>query len=80
MKLLKLLTKLIGGHGESHGVSRAELSAMAEVATQSGGIEDDESQILQNLLLFKSTKVRDIMTQHTYGMYAEAIFSYTYFQ
>jgi CBS domain containing-hemolysin-like protein len=38
---------------------------MADVATQSGGIEDDESQILKNLLMLKSTIVRDIMTPRT---------------
>lgn len=65
MKILKLFTKLIGGHNRSYGVSRAELSAMAEIATISGGIEDEESKILQNLLLFKSTIVRDIMTPRT---------------
>jgi CBS domain containing-hemolysin-like protein len=65
MKLLKLITRVIGGHDKNHGVSRAELSAMAEVATMSGGLEDEESQILQNLLLFKFTQVRDIMTPRT---------------
>ncbi len=65
MKLLKLVTRFIGGHGENHGVSRLELAAMAEVATLTGGIEDEESRILQNLFLFKSTKVRDIMTPRT---------------
>ncbi|MFC4992753.1 CNNM domain-containing protein [Rubritalea tangerina] len=62
---LKMITKLFGGHGEGHGVSRMELAAMADVATQSGGLEDDESQILKNLLMFKSTQVRDIMTPRT---------------
>jgi CBS domain containing-hemolysin-like protein len=65
MMILKLLTRLIGGHNKNHGISRAELSAMAEIATISGGIEDEESQILQNLLLFKFTQVRDIMTPRT---------------
>ncbi|MBT8043340.1 MAG: hemolysin family protein [Verrucomicrobiae bacterium] len=63
--ILKLITKLLGGHGASHGVSRSELAAMAEVGSQSGELEDEESQILQNLFMFKSTKVRDIMTPRT---------------
>lgn len=63
--ILKLLTKLLGGHGASHGVSRSELAAMVEVGSQSGELEDEESQILQNLFMFKSTKVRDIMTPRT---------------
>jgi len=65
LPMLKLLTKLMGGHGESHGVSRAELVAMAEIGSQTGELEDEESQILQNLFMFKSSKVRDIMTPRT---------------
>ncbi|MFK7910425.1 MAG: CNNM domain-containing protein [Akkermansiaceae bacterium] len=63
--VLKLITKLLGGHGESHGVSRSELAAMVEVGSKSGELEDEESKILQNLFMFKSTKVRDIMTPRT---------------
>lgn len=63
--MLKLITKMLGGHGEGGGVSRAELAAMAEVGSQSGELEDEESKILQNLFMFKSTKVRDIMTPRT---------------
>ena len=63
--ILKLITRMLGGHGESHGVSRAELAAMAEVGSQTGELEDEESQILQNLFMFKSTKVSDIMTPRT---------------
>lgn len=63
--VLKLITKMLGGHGESHGVSRAELAAMAEVGSQTGELEDEESKILKNLFMFKSTKVRDIMTPRT---------------
>lgn len=62
---LRFITKLFGGHGESHGVSRAELVAMAEVGSQTGELEDEESRILQNLFMFKETQVRDIMTPRT---------------
>ena len=65
LPILKLITKLLGGHGEGHEVSRAELSAMAEIGSQTGQLEDKESQILQNLLKFKSSKVKDIMTPRT---------------
>lgn len=63
--LLKIITKLFGGHGKGDGISRAELAAMAQVARKSGGLEDDESNILQNLLMLKSTSVKDIMTPRT---------------
>ncbi|WP_018969107.1 CNNM domain-containing protein [Rubritalea marina] len=62
---LKFITRLIGGHSGGDAVSRDELAAMADVASQSGGLENDESTILKNLLLFKSTQVRDIMTPRT---------------
>lgn len=65
LPVLKLLTKVVGGHDEGHGISRAEFAAMADVATQSGGLEDDENEILKNLMLFKTTEVRDIMTPRT---------------
>ena len=63
--VLKLITKLLGGHKGGHSVSRAELVAMAEIGSQTGELEDEENRILQNLLKFKSTKVRDIMTPRT---------------
>ena len=65
LPVLKMITKLFGGHGEGEGVSRAELVAMAQIGSETGQIEDDESRILQNLFMFKSSKVRDIMTPRT---------------
>ena len=62
---LRILTKLIGGNGHGQAVSRDELSAMAEVSSQSGELEDEESRILKNLFMFKSSTVRDIMTPRT---------------
>jgi len=65
LPILKVITKLLGGHGEGHGVSRAELVAMAEIGSQTGELEDEENRILQNLFMFKSSKIRDIMTPRT---------------
>ncbi|MBK1829982.1 HlyC/CorC family transporter [Verrucomicrobiaceae bacterium R5-34] len=65
LPVLRMLTRLLGGHHEGHAVSRAELVAMAEIGSQTGELEDEESRILQNLLMFKSTQVRDIMTPRT---------------
>lgn len=62
---LSLITRLVGGEPESHGVSRAELAAMAELSLQSGHLEGEESEILRNLFMFRSSKVRDIMTPRT---------------
>jgi len=63
--ILRLLTKLIGGHGSGHQVSRSELAAMVEISSKTGEFEDEETNILKNLFLFKETKVRDIMTPRT---------------
>jgi len=59
---LKWVTKLLGGKSESHGVSRSELAAMAEISSEGGHIDDEETEILRNLFQLRSTKVRDIMT------------------
>ena len=65
LPVLKVITQLVGGSKAHDGVSRDELAAMADIANQSGGLENDENTILKNLLLFKSTQVRDIMTPRT---------------
>ena len=65
LPILRLLTRLIGGKGHSESISRAELAAMAEVSSQSGELDNEESSILKNLFMFKSTQVRDIMTPRT---------------
>ena len=62
---LNILTKLVGGKGHGSGVSKAELAAMADIVSQSGELKNEESTILKNLLLFQSTRVRDIMTPRT---------------
>ncbi|MFC5050730.1 CNNM domain-containing protein [Rubritalea spongiae] len=65
LPVLKMITKLVGGGGHGSGVSKAELAAMADIVSQSGELKNEESLILKNLLLFQSTKVRDIMTPRT---------------
>ena len=65
LPILRLITSLLGGKGHSDSISRSELAAMAEVSSQSGELDDEESSILKNLFMFKSTQVRDIMTPRT---------------
>ncbi|BDS08693.1 hypothetical protein NT6N_37330 [Oceaniferula spumae] len=62
LPILRLITRFLGGQTSGHAVSRAELIAMAEISSRSGQLEDEESEILRNLFLFRSSKVRDIMT------------------
>ncbi len=59
---LSLITKLVGGEPESHGVSRSELAAMAQLSLEAGHLDKRESNIVHNLFLLRSSKVRDIMT------------------
>jgi len=58
------VTRLIGG-GHSHAISRDEYAAMANVVTESGHMEEDEGQIIQNLLQLRSTPCQDVMTPST---------------
>lgn len=59
---LSVVTRLLGGKSESHGVSRSELAAMAELSSQAGKLDSEESEILRNLFRMKSMSVRSIMT------------------
>jgi CBS domain containing-hemolysin-like protein len=62
----KSVTRLVGGGKGGHsGVSREELVAMADLGSQTGELEAQESHIVRNLLRFRSSKVRDIMTPRT---------------
>lgn len=68
---LGIITRMVGGEPESHGVSRSELAAMAELSSRSGHLDDGESKILRNLFRFRTSIVRDIMTPRTV-VYARA--------
>jgi CBS domain containing-hemolysin-like protein len=62
----KGITRLIsGGQKVSHTVSREEFTALADLGTREGIIEEEESRVLRNLLRFKSLRVKDIMTPRT---------------
>ncbi len=47
---------------ESNGLTREEISAMAEIGEQSGILEEHESQLIENLLSLKQVAVKDILT------------------
>jgi CBS domain containing-hemolysin-like protein len=46
-------------------LSRADFSAMAELAAREGLFREDESKIIQNIARFDSIRARDIMTPRT---------------
>ncbi len=52
-------------------VSRAEVSAMADIGHKEGIFEEGESRILKNLIRFKSIHVENIMTPRTVVVAAE---------
>lgn len=55
------LTRLLR-HGEPAGVSREEISAMADIGHVQGVIERHESDLLRSLLRFRDVAVDDVMT------------------
>ena len=65
---VKLSEKLTGSltHGPTlSGFSREEFSAIADLSYKEGQISEQESQILQNLLLFREARISVAMTPRT---------------
>lgn len=54
--------KLITPKTSDTGVSREEISAMADVAEESGELEEDENEIIQNLINIDEITAKDAMT------------------
>ncbi|OAV46142.1 hemolysin family protein [Lewinella sp. 4G2] len=62
-KIKKLLLR--GDDPHSSALSRSEFMAMADAQTESGQLAKEEGRILQNLLMFDSLTVHDVMTPRT---------------
>lgn len=61
--LSQLITKIIERKNrKSYSISRAEVSAIADIGHEEGVLEENESRILKNLVRLKSILVKDIMT------------------
>ena len=60
--LSKGITKLLSSEENQPSISRAEISAMADLGHREGIFEKEESNIMRNLIQFSSLKVEDIMT------------------
>ncbi|MEE9430063.1 MAG: hemolysin family protein [Melioribacteraceae bacterium] len=60
--LLQVTTKLIGKNHHGSVLSRADFSAMADIAKEKGVFAESESKIIKNLLNFSSVLAKDIMT------------------
>lgn len=60
------ITRLISRGDEPEAtVSRAEFSALADIGTEEGVFEKDESRILKSLFAFRLLRARDVMTPRT---------------
>ncbi|MDA8743561.1 hemolysin family protein [Rubripirellula amarantea] len=60
--LSEFLTKMISGNEKQKLVTRAEISAIAELGSKEGLLKVRESRILRNLLQLDSITVADVMT------------------
>lgn len=56
------ITKLFFGKINNLTMSREEISAMANIGTEEGILEEKENKIIQNLFRLKTVKVSEIMT------------------
>lgn len=61
----ELITKWMAGGHSHHGFNRDEFTAMAGIGAEGGHLDENESQILQNLFRFPDLSVEDIMTPST---------------
>ncbi len=59
------ITRLLSKDEKEASVSRAEMTALAELGKKEGIFEEEESRILKNLFRFSSLRVKDIMTPRT---------------
>lgn len=59
---IEALQKLISPKDKDTSVSREEIGAMADVAEESGELEEDENEIIQNLINIDEHTAREAMT------------------
>src|SRR5690606_27727773 len=69
---LRLTTRLIGKDAHVSVISRADFSAMTEMADRHGVFEKNESTVIHNLLRFSEILTRDIMTPRSVMQVANA--------
>lgn len=62
IKLTEMMTRGMKEGPMLSGFSRREFAAMAELSAEEGQLAQQESNILQNLLKLRKTRVKDVMT------------------
>lgn len=65
VKLTERMTKALTRNPTITGVDRQELAVIAELGVQEGQLAEQESEVLQNLLLLRKIRVTDAMTPRT---------------
>lgn len=60
--LLRLTTRLLGKSAHIGTMSREEFMAITDAAEEEGVFEEDESNFIKNMLVFRSVRAKDIMT------------------
>ena len=60
--LSQLITKVLSRGHKANKISRAEISAMADIGHKEGVFAEQESKMLKNLIKFKNIKAEDVMT------------------
>ena len=60
--LSRFMAKILGSDANEATVSREEVSAMVEMATDEGEFEVKENKVIQNIMRLETIKVEDIMT------------------
>ncbi|MCQ2182626.1 MAG: CNNM domain-containing protein [Bacteroidales bacterium] len=59
---IEFLQKLITPKSSETSISREEVGAMADVAEESGELDEDENEIIQNIISIDEIMARDVMT------------------
>jgi CBS domain containing-hemolysin-like protein len=65
VRLSELITRFLKGGAKGPVFSRADFLAMAELGRQEGRLDASEASVIQNLLAFRETRARQIMTPRT---------------
>lgn len=69
--LSKGITRLLSKDSEDKTISRAEVSAMADIGEKEGIFQKAESKMLKNMIRFRNIKAEDIMTPRTVMVMAQ---------
>lgn len=64
-QMAKMANILVGGKGDIEGVSEEEVKAMVYMGSESGTVEADEREMIENIFTLNDVTAEDVMTQTT---------------